>query len=167
MEERIFREMRRKRQQLSEDECIMILENSTSGTLALIGDGGYPYAVPLSYVYSNGKIFFHSALTGHKIDAVKNNEKVSFCVIDKDDIKPEKFTTYYRSVIIFGKARILNNDTEKRAAIELLTEKYSPDFKKEGVEEIEREFDKFSMIEILIEHITGKQGKELVSKEKL
>ena len=87
-----FREMRRKRQQLSEEKSIGILQKSTAGTLALLGDNGYPYAVPISYVYADGKLYFHSALSGHKIDAIKNYDKASFCIIDKDDVHPEKYT---------------------------------------------------------------------------
>ena len=67
-----FREMRRKRQQLSEEESIGILQRATSGTLALLGDNGYPYAIPISYVYSDGNLYFHSALSGHKVDAIRN-----------------------------------------------------------------------------------------------
>jgi len=89
------------------DEAVKILQSATSGVLAVCGDDGYPYAVPLSYVYADGKIYFHSALQGHKIDAIRSNPKVSFCVIDKDDIQPQEFTTYFRSVIVFGKARII------------------------------------------------------------
>jgi nitroimidazol reductase NimA-like FMN-containing flavoprotein (pyridoxamine 5'-phosphate oxidase superfamily) len=83
-----FRAMRRKRQQLSEDESISILKKATSGTLALIGDGGYPYAVPISYVYADGRLYFHSALTGHKVDAIRACDKASFCVIDQDCVQP-------------------------------------------------------------------------------
>ena len=87
-----FREMRRKRQQLSEEESIGILQKATAGTLALLGDNGYPYAVPISYVYANGKLYFHNSLSGHKVDAIRNCDKASFCVIDKDDVQPEKYT---------------------------------------------------------------------------
>ena len=81
-----FREMRRKRQQLAEEESIGILQKATSGTLALMGDNDYPYAVPISYVYYEGKLYFHSALTGHKVDAIRKCDKASFCVIEKDDV---------------------------------------------------------------------------------
>ena len=108
-----FRSMRRKRQQLSEAESIEILRKSTSGTLALLGDNGYPYAVPISYVYADGKLYFHSALSGHKVDAIRNCDKASFCVIDKDDVQPEKYTTYFRSVIAFGRIHIIEDDQEK------------------------------------------------------
>ena len=103
----MFREMRRKRQQLSAEESIAILERMTNGVLALHGDEGYPYAVPVSYVYADGKIYFHSAMKGHKVDAIMRNERVSFCVVERDDVCPGEFTTYFRSVVLFGKARIL------------------------------------------------------------
>lgn len=108
-----FRAMRRKRQQLSEEESIGILQKATAGTLALLGDGGYPYAVPISYVYADGKLYFHSALSGHKVDAIKNCDKASFCVIEKDDVQPAKYTTYFRSVIPFGRIHIIEDEQEK------------------------------------------------------
>ena len=101
----MFREMRRKKQVLSKEECELVLERGTSGVLAVLGEGGYPYAVPLSYVYADGKIVFHCAKQGHKLDAIAKNDKVSFCVVDLDDIQPERYTTYFRSVIAFGRAR--------------------------------------------------------------
>ena len=89
----MFRSMRRKKQCLSLQESIDILNRGTSGVLAVSGDGGYPYAVPMSYVYCDSKIFFHSAKQGHKLDAVLGNDKVSFCVVDQDEVQPQKFTT--------------------------------------------------------------------------
>ena len=102
-----FREMRRKRQQLAEEESIAILEKATAGTLALLGDNDYPYAVPISYVYHDGKLYFHSALAGHKVDAIRKCDKASFCVIEQDDVQPEKYTTFFRSVIAFGRIHII------------------------------------------------------------
>ena len=122
----MFREMRRKLQLLDEKESIALLERGTAGVLALSGDEGYPYAVPISYVYNDSKIFFHSAVSGHKIDAIKNSDKASFCVIAQDHIVPKEYTTYYKSVIAFGRLRILEDASEKRAAIELLAQKYYP-----------------------------------------
>ena len=155
----MFREMRRKRQQLPNEECIEILEKSTSGVLAVSGDEGYPYAVPLSYVYHDGKIYFHCAKTGHKLDAIKNNPKASFCIIAADEIIPEKYTTYFKSVIAFGTARIMEGD-EMRTAIELLAAKYSPNVEGRD-EEIDREYPALAMIELTIEHMTGKEAIEL------
>ena len=83
------------------------MNKSKSGVLAVVGDDGYPYAVPLNYIYLNNKIYFHSAKEGHKVDAIAINNKVSFCVVAKDDVVPEELTTYFKSVIIFGKAKKL------------------------------------------------------------
>ena len=108
----MFREMRRTKQLMEKRQVEEILQRNTSGTLALLGDDGYPYAVPLSYVYHDGKLYFHSASNGHKIDAVKQYPKASFCIIDQDKIVPEKYTTHYRSVIAFGKVRLLEDQEE-------------------------------------------------------
>ena len=157
----MFREMRRKGQQLSTEDCEAILNRGTSGVLAVSGDGDYPYAVPLSYCYDVGKIYFHCAKTGHKLDAIKRNNKVSFCVIDADDIVPERFTTYYKSVVVFGRAHIITDSGEKRRAITALSEKYSPG-EKNTQREIEQSWERFCMLELDIEHMTGKTAKELV-----
>lgn len=104
-----FRPMRRKRQQLSQEECVEILNRTTYGTLALLGDGGYPYSLPISYVYSDGKLFFHSALKGHKIDAIGQGEsKASFSVVDKDDVKPKEYTN------LFSVCNLLRTYTRRR-----------------------------------------------------
>lgn len=158
----MFRPMRRKNQELSFGESAAILERGTSGVLAAAGDDEYPYAVPLSYVYADSKIFFHCAAEGHKMDAMARNHKVSFCVIDQDQIVPEKYTTYFRSAIAFGKARVLEDEGEKRAAIELLAEKYSPEFEEGRKQEIDSQFEQVRMVEIDIEHLTGKEAIELV-----
>ncbi len=157
----MFREMRRKNQLLTDEECIEILNSSTSGTLALLGDNDYPYSVPISYVYNDGKLYFHSALTGHKIDAINLHSKASFCVIAQDKVVPEKYTTYFRSVIAFGKICVIDNDAEKLRAIEILAEKYSPQLAEGRKKEIEDNFSRMCMIELDIEHMTGKEAKEL------
>jgi len=162
----MFREMRRKKQMLSFEECVVILDNGTSGVLGVAGDDGYPYAVPLSYAYSNSRIYFHCAKTGHKLDAIARNNKASFCVIDKDDVVPEEYTTYFRSVIAFGRARLLDNDEEKRRALEILAARYSPDQKQGRSEEIEKQFKHVGLIELTIEHMTGKEAIELVKAKR-
>lgn len=157
-----FREMRRKRQQLSNEECVDILTRSTSGVLSLMGDGGYPYGVPVSYVYADGKIIIHSAVAGHKVDAVRNNEMCSFCVIEQDDVRPEEFTTYFRSVITFGKITVVEDDDEKLLALQMLGRRYSPNEEEMLPHEIEKSFDHVLALRIDIEHMTGKEAIELV-----
>lgn len=159
----MFREMRRKKQKLSKEECDRILYNGTSGVLALHGDDGYPYAVPVSYVYDGEKLLFHSAKNGHKIDAILKNAAASFCVIDQDQIVPEEYTTYFRSIIAFGRIRILEDATEKRSAIEKLAVKYAPDDTAENRNNaIDREWKLLCMMEMEIEHLTGKQAIEMI-----
>lgn len=157
----MFREMRRKKQQLSEADAIDILERGTSGVLALSGDDGYPYAVPISYVYSDGKLYFHSARTGHKIDSVSRCGKASFCVIDKDEIVSNEYTTYFRSVIAFGQIRLMEDQAQKRSALEMFAAKYSPEDEAGRLSVIDRQFGALCMLELTIEHMTGKEAVEL------
>lgn len=163
----MFREMRRKRQLLSQEDAQKVLYRGTSGVLAVSGDDDYPYAVPLSYVYDGQKIYFHSAKRGHKLDSISKNPKVSFCVIDKDHIVPDEYTTYFRSVIVFGTIRILQDEAEKREAIEKLAVKYAPDDTEENRKKaIEREWKPLCMLEMIPEHISGKEAIELVRQHK-
>ena len=156
----MFREMRRKKQVLSTEECTRILQEGTSGVLALDGDDGYPYAVPLSYVLSGDKIYFHCAKSGHKLDAIARNEKASFCVIGQDHVMPEKFTTCYKSVIVFGKIRIMDDDTEKRKAIEELAIRYAPNATQTRIqEEIDCFWKPLCMLEMSIDHMSGKKDR--------
>lgn len=162
----MFREMRRKKQLLSEADCAAVLERGTSGVLAVSGDDDYPYAVPLSYVYHDGKIYFHCAKSGHKIDAIKRNEKVSFCVVDQDKIVPEEYTTYFRSVIAFGRARFIEDDAKRREAVAVLGRKYAPNNSEERLNQaIDNEWNPLCMAEITIDHMTGKEAIELVREK--
>ena len=159
----MFREMRRKKQLLAEEISRGILERNTSGVLSLMGDEGYPYGVPLSYVLAGDKFFFHCAKTGHKIDAIRREEKASFCVIDQDKIVSEEYTTYFRSVIAFGRVHILESDEEKLHAIRILARKYSGDQGEEGInQEIGKSFANLCMLQFDIEHLTGKEAVELM-----
>lgn len=164
----MFREMRRSKQLLTKEETIAIFERGTNGVLAVSGDEGYPYAVPVSYVYEDGKIFFHCAKTGHKMDAICRCDKVSLCVVDQDQVIQETYTTHYRSAIAFGRARVLTDDREKRTALMKLAEKYSPAMgKSRHQQEMEKNWAAVTLVEIAIEHMTGKECIELVrQKEK-
>lgn len=158
----MFREMRRNKQVLSVEESEAVLQRGTCGVLAVSGDEDYPYAVPLSYVYCDSKIYFHCAKSGHKLDGIARNAKVSFCVVDQDRIVPEEYTTYFRSVIAFGKARILVEEGEKRQALERLAAKYSPDFEEGRKREIDSQIKQACLVEIAIDHLSGKEAIELV-----
>ena len=157
--------MRRFKQELSAEETLAILERGTSGVLALSGDDDYPYAVPISYVYTDNKLIFHSAKSGHKIDSIMRNEKASFCVIDQDEIIPEKYTTYFRSAIAFGKIRILEDPAEIREAISLLAGKYRPGHEDDREKELNAEFQALCVLVMDIDYMTGKEAIELVRRK--
>lgn len=159
----MFREMRRKKQELSKEETVSVLERGSNGVLAVLGDNDYPYAVPVSYAYEDGIIYIHGANTGHKIAAITKHPKVSFCVVGQDNVVSKEFTTYFKSVIAFGRAHVLKEESKVRHALELLAQKYSP---KESEEHLNKSIASSSqtlaIIAIEIEHITGKQAVELV-----
>lgn len=161
----MFRKMRRARQELSRAESEAILREGITGVLAVQGDGGYPYAVPVNYVWAEGKIYLHGAKSGHKVDAIRRDDRVSFTVIAEDRVVEAELTTYFRSVILFGRARILETDEEVRHAARLLGRKYSHDA--DHVErEIDREWKALNCIEIQTEHLTGKEAIELTRARK-
>lgn len=159
----MFREMRRGKQSLSEKECIALLQKATSGVLAVDGDDGYPYAVPMNYVYHDGRLLFHCAPTGHKLDAIARNEKVSFCVISQDEIVPEKFTSYFRSVIVFGKAHLITDENEKLNTLMLLAKHFSPAHVPGREGDIQKALPALHMLALDIEHMTGKEGRDLAN----
>ena len=165
------RPMRRFKQQLPAVEAVRILRKGKYCVMAVSGDGSYPYAVPVNYVYSypyavpvnyvydGTAIFIHSAAQGHKIDALRRNPKCTLCVVDKDDVIPEEFTSYFRSVIVFGKAHFVETTDEKIAALRLLGDKYSPGIKPE--DEIARFIKSVCIVRIDIDRVTGKEAIEL------
>ena len=161
-----FRPMRRKRQELAQEESITILQKTTSGTLALLGGNGYPYAVPISYVYHEGKLYFHSAVEGHKVDAICQCDKASFCVIEQDEVHPEKYTTFFRSVIAFGKIHIIEDEAEKLQMARMLGNRYNPNQDEALQKELENGLARMLMIRFDIEHLTGKEAKELMNQHR-
>ncbi len=151
----MFREMRKSERQLSEKELQEILETGEYGILSTIGDNGFPYGVPLSYVYFDSKIFFHCATgVGQKEDNIAHCDKVCFTVVGKTEVLAEKFSTKYESVIAFGTAKISTDLKEK--ALKGLIAKYSSDFVEKGLQYIEAAYHKTDIYEITIEHVTAK-----------
>lgn len=157
------RPMRRSRQLLSREQTEEILRRGTSGVLALQGDDGYPYAVPVSYHYMNGKLYFHGGKAGYKLDCIRRCPKASFCVVDEDHVVPEEYTTYFRSAIATGQVHIMEEETAIRTAVEAVGRKYYP----AGTEEelraaIAKEWNILCMLEMDVEELTGKEAIELV-----
>lgn len=153
------RTMRRFKQQLSAEETERILQTGKYCVMAVSGDDDYPYAVPVNYVYDGASIYLHSAAQGHKIDALRRNPKCSLCIVDKDDVIPEEFTSYFRSAIVFGTAHFVESTDEKIAALRLLADKYSPGIDAEA--EIARFIKTVCIIRIDIDIVTGKEAIEL------
>lgn len=151
--------MRRKNRQMSNEECIDILTNEPRGVLALLGDYDYPYTVPMSHVFADGKIYFHGAQTGHKNDAAKKYEKVSYCVVDRGVKAEDSWWYTFKSVVVFGKIRILTDRDEKIEKLTYLGDKFFPTHE-ETMDEISRLLDRTEVFEITIDHMTGKMVEE-------
>jgi nitroimidazol reductase NimA-like FMN-containing flavoprotein (pyridoxamine 5'-phosphate oxidase superfamily) len=141
-----------------------VMGRCTNGVLSCSGDEGYPYAVPVNFVYYNEKIYFHSAKSGHKIDPIMKDPKVCFTVIDEDTIVSEKFTSYFRSVVAFGKARIVEGE-EWLTSFKALVEKYSGDQPEERKHKEISACTGAYIIAIDIEHMTGKEAIEYVREK--
>ena len=155
------REMRRINQQLTQAETEQILARGTSGVLALCGADGEPYAVPLSYVWHEGHLYFHCALSGHKVDLLGQNPRASFCVIDQDQVMPATYSTRYRSAIAFGTIRVLTDPEAKRQALLFLAERYAPDQPDLHMPEIKKHFERTLVLDLELDRLTGKEAKEL------
>lgn len=151
----MFREFRRKDRKLTDIEVIEILKNCEYGVLSTVSEDGYAYGVPVNYVYMNDSIYFHCATEGHKLDNIKKDNRVSFCVVGQTFLLPEKFSTKYESVIFFGKATEVFDDEKCTALLELVN-KYSPDYVEKGKEYIKNASPKTKVIKISAEHMSGK-----------
>ena len=151
----MFRKMRRLGQMLSKEECEEILTREPRGVLALLGDYDYPYALPMSHVYIDGKIYFHGAMKGHKMDAIKKHDRVSYCVMDEGVENDDGWSYTFKSVIVFGRMRVLADNDEKVEKLTHLGDKFFPTHE-QTVSEIERLLHRTAVFEITIEHISGK-----------
>lgn len=160
----MFREMRRISQQLSREKDVEILTNARRGVLSVFGDDGYPYGVPLNFVYDPsrgelGSIFFHAAPVGHKLDAIRAYDKVSFCTMDEGYRNEGEWWYYVNSVICFCRASVVEDATLKHDELAALAKKYFPP-EIDIEEDIAKNGDRINMIELRIEHMTGKNVQE-------
>jgi nitroimidazol reductase NimA-like FMN-containing flavoprotein (pyridoxamine 5'-phosphate oxidase superfamily) len=153
-----MRKIRRSDRRIETDDAIGLLARCEYGVLSTVGNDGQPYGVPLSYVYRDNCIYFHSARVGHKIDNVANNPKVSICVVGDTNILPSEFGTEYESVVVFGVASEVHG-TERYDVLSWLVDKYSPEFTEEGKRFIERKERAVKVIKIEIEQISGKRAR--------
>ena len=157
----MFREVRRnKKQILSENDCLDIIGKATNGVMCLLGDDDYPYGVPLSYAFEDGVFYFHGMPVGHKMDAIRKHDKASFTIVETDKIVPEEYTTYYRSVIVFGRAYEITDPAEKMQVLMRLVKKYSSAHMEGGKVEAKNKLDAVCIFALKAEHISGKEAIE-------
>ena len=155
--ETMFREMRRFKQQISEEECIRILKEQPRGILSMIGDNGYPYGIPLDHWYSekDNRLYFHCAKTGHKLDAIAACDKVSYCVMDEGYRKDGEWALNINSVVVFGRMRVVEDEDKKQEICTNLVRKFTDD-EEYLRRELTNAFPRVNCLELIIEHMTGK-----------
>ena len=157
----MFRELLRKKQKLSEEECIRVLQSEKRGVLSVIGENGYPYGMPMNHWYdeADGKLYFHCGNVGHRLDALKKDGRVSFCTYDKGFCEPDQWALKIKSVIVFGKMEIVDDPHR----IVDITAKLSHKFTQDEAyiqEEIQHHASRTRLLVLTPEHICGKLVEE-------
>lgn len=156
----MFRNMRRSERQLDSKSSENILMEQNHGVLSVHGDGGYPYGVPVNYAYFDGKIYIHgTARESHKADSIRKNGNVCFTVVSEHELEAESFAVNYASVIVFGRAGIIEEKEEILSSMPAVMEGLAPGMEKKAKQLCEQMVDSLIMIEITPEHITGKAGR--------
>jgi len=159
--EKMFRDIRRNKKEISLDTARNLLVIQRRGVLAVNGDNGYPYAVPVNYFYSKdeNKIYFHGARVGHKADSIKCSDKVCFTVYGNETIRNESWAPFIQSVVVFGRCKMIADEELSIELVGKLAEKYYPNEKLIN-EEINKAGKNVQIFEIDIEHISGKEIQE-------
>ena len=157
----MFRDLTRKKQLLSTEECIELLTKETRGILSVNGDNGYPYGMPMNHFYhsDDGGIYFHCGKHGHRLDSLKKSDKVSFCVYEQGSREENDWAYQVRSVIVFGRVEIIEDFNEVCRITKKLCYKFTED--EEYIQhEIEQFASKTLLLKLTPEHICGKIVKE-------
>lgn len=155
----MLRPLRRGDRQMNDTEALALLQRGVYGIVSTSDGNDQPYGIPVNYVVMDAQIFFHCATQGHKIDNIMANSNVSFCVVGKVQVLPEKFATRYESVIVTGRATIVHDPVLKKNALRALIVKYAPDHISAGEAYIDKLFDQTAVVRILIDHLSGKARK--------
>lgn len=157
----MFREMRRFKQRISDEACIRILKEQPRGILSMIGDDGYPYGIPLDHWYSekDHTLYFHCAGIGHKMDAIRACDKVSYCVLDEGARGEGTWALTFRSVVVFGRIHAVDDENKKREICTHLVKKFTDD-ESFLQKELTNAFPRVSCLALTIEHMTGKRVNE-------
>lgn len=154
----MFRPIRRTQRAISDEAAKQLLNHEKRGVLAVNGDDGYPYAIPVNYFYDmeHNKIYFHGAKAGHKIDSLKKDDKICFTVYGNEHFKEGDWAPYMQSTIVFGRCHLIDDSEITEARVRDLAMKYYPD-KEEMEAEMNRSLKAVQLYEITIEHLSGKQ----------
>lgn len=157
----MFRKIRKIKNEINQAEAKELLKNSRRGILAMNGDDGYPYAIPVNYFYDEieGKIFFHGAKAGYKVDCLKSSDKVCFTVIGSEMIRAEEWAPYMQSVVIFGRYQLIDDKQNAMKRLKDFAMKYYPS-ENMVIDEIKADGQATQMFEIDIEYMTGKEVQE-------
>ena len=153
----MFRSLARKKQQLSHEECLRILKEEPRGVLSVLGDDGYPYGIPLNHWYceEDGRLYFHSGESGHKIDAIRACPKVSFCVYDRGYHADGDWALNIKSVVVFGRAEFITDHQKALDISRALSQKFTDD--EEYINnEIQFAGHRVLVFSVSIENICGK-----------
>ncbi|RHO69218.1 pyridoxamine 5'-phosphate oxidase family protein [Parabacteroides sp. AF48-14] len=152
----MFREIRRKDRVLDEEGIVELLETGEYGFLSMVGTDGFGYGIPISFVKEGESIYFHCAPEGYKLECLRENPKVSFCVVGETRVIPNQFTTAYESALVFGTMQLELSEEECRHALRLLAKKYCSGFEAIGEKYIDKSFHRTNVLRLDIEHISGK-----------
>ena len=157
----VFREVARKKQVLTHEECLEILKTAPRGVLSVIGDDGYPYGTPINHLYceEDGKIYFHCAMEGHKLDAVRANDKVCFTVLSEPVKHPGEWWNCFTSVVCFGRIAEVKDEQRKNTLLRTLGTKLFPagyDIEADMAKNASRAL----ILELTIDHMSGKKVRE-------
>lgn len=154
-----FPPLRRPGKALDEAEALDILRRASVATLACLSPTGYPYAVPLNFVFAEpAAVYFHCAAEGHKVEALRSEARVSLAVVGHAQVQPERFTTSYASVVVFGRAALVTRAEERRRALMALVAKYAPDFYEKGRAYVEGYRKPLAVWRVDVARLTGKRG---------
>jgi nitroimidazol reductase NimA-like FMN-containing flavoprotein (pyridoxamine 5'-phosphate oxidase superfamily) len=151
-----FRDIRRADRALTKDQAREILARAEHGVLATVGADGWPYAVPVNHVLSENVLYIHCALEGHKLENIAHEERVSFCAVAGATVLPAKLSTLYESAVVFGRAALVTDPTEKRRALELLAVRFCGALSPEAEKAIATSGSRTAVVRIRLEQIAGK-----------
>jgi nitroimidazol reductase NimA-like FMN-containing flavoprotein (pyridoxamine 5'-phosphate oxidase superfamily) len=155
-----FREIRRGDRALSEEQAREILARAEHGVLATVGADGWPYAVPVNHVLAGDVLYIHCATEGHKLENVAHEERVSFCAVASARVLPAKLSTLYESAVVFGRAAVVTDPTEKLRGLELLAVRFCGALTPEAEKAIAASGTQTAVVRIRIERIAGKAHRQ-------